>query len=270
MAALPDCNELVPAITQLRWYHTIDLGGGVTTPGRYDHRPIVNALPWPDLRGLRCLDVGSRDGFFAFEMERRGAAEVVSLDIDDPSDVDFPGFRPPEDDIKHELDLGNRAFEFARAALGSRVQREMLSVYKLQPEAFGTFEFATLGTLLLHLRDPVRALSAVKTVLAGPLLLNEAIAPNLNVIRRRPVAEAVMPPGLPFWWCVNPGGLERLVNAAGFEVAARGRPYILRNGQGAQRPKLRHCFRRPFRDTLSNLIKMRGDLHYWLLARPMP
>jgi len=268
--ALRKSTEIVQQIAELRWYHTIDLPGGITTPGRYDHRPIVNALPWPDLRGVRCLDVGSRDGFFAFEMERRGASEVVSLDIDDPSEVDFPTFRPPREEIRHELSAGNRAFEVARAALGSGVRRELRSVYKLRPEAVGTFEFAVLGTLLLHLRDPVGALSAVRTVLHGPLLLNEAISPSLDVVRSRPLAEPVMPPGLPFWWSVNSRCLERIVEAAGFDVVVTSRPYLLRNGPGAPRSELRRCFRWPIRDTVRNLMQLRGDLHCWILARPIP
>src|SRR3954454_2123419 len=81
----------MPADADLRWYHTLDLPGGVVTPGEYDLRPIAGRLPWPQsLQGLRCLDVGSRDGFYAFEMERRGAVEVVSLDVDDPSAYHLP------------------------------------------------------------------------------------------------------------------------------------------------------------------------------------
>jgi hypothetical protein len=171
--------------------------------------------------------------------------------------------------VKHELDAGNRAFEVARAALESRVRREILTVYELGPDAFGTFDFATLGTLLLHLRDPVGALSAIKTVLRGPLLLNEAINPSFDVIRRRPVAEALMSPGLPFWWLVNPRGLKQLVRASGFEVVASGRPYILPNGPGAARQELLRCFRRPFRDIPRNLVQLRGDLHCWVMAQPM-
>src|SRR3546814_5901121 len=67
-------------VDRLPWYHTIDLGNGVVTPGEYDHRPAVRHVPLPDrLDGLRCLDVGTHDGFWAFEMERRGAAEVVEI-----------------------------------------------------------------------------------------------------------------------------------------------------------------------------------------------
>src|SRR5215218_3870955 len=72
------------------WYHTIDLAAGVTTPGWFDLRPVVDQMPWPDVRGKRCLDVGTYDGFLAFEMERRGAAEVVATDISDPSGWDLP------------------------------------------------------------------------------------------------------------------------------------------------------------------------------------
>ena len=43
------------------------------------------------LRGKRCLDVGTYDGFWAFEMERRGAAEVVAVDVLDHARWDWPG-----------------------------------------------------------------------------------------------------------------------------------------------------------------------------------
>ena len=55
------------------WYHTLELPGGIVTPGWFDLRGVVDRLPWPDVRGKRCLDVGTYDGFYAFELERRGA-----------------------------------------------------------------------------------------------------------------------------------------------------------------------------------------------------
>src|SRR5947208_11898412 len=65
------------------WYHTIDVEPGVTTPGWFDLRHILDRLPWPDVQGKRCLDIGTFDGFFAFELERRGAAQVVAADIEE-------------------------------------------------------------------------------------------------------------------------------------------------------------------------------------------
>src|ERR1700678_4471248 len=61
-------------------YHTIELPGGVTTPGQSDLRKQARRLLPADLRGKRALDVGTFDGFWAFELERRGA-EVVAIDI---------------------------------------------------------------------------------------------------------------------------------------------------------------------------------------------
>jgi hypothetical protein len=63
------------------WYHTLELGDGIVTRGMFDHRPVLRHYPLPeDLSGLRCLDVGTMDGFWAFEMEHRGAREVVAVD----------------------------------------------------------------------------------------------------------------------------------------------------------------------------------------------
>lgn len=255
-------------VDALRWYHTIELPGGVVTPGEYDLRRASARLPWPSLEGKRCLDVGSRDGFYAFEMERRGAASVVSLDIDDPRLIDFPRQRPPDAGIRAELEAGNRAFEFARAALGSQVERRYETLYELDRDAVGAFDFAVVGTLLIHLRDPVAALRAVRGVLDGPLLLNEGVRLGIDAFRRTPLAELWMGED-PFWWSFNLAGLRRVVEAGGFRVTAAGSPYLIANGRGTRRPAVRECLRRPFRHVPSRLLLRRGAPHVWLLAEPV-
>jgi tRNA (mo5U34)-methyltransferase len=73
------------------WYHSIELAPGQVTPGWFDTRAAAAKVPLPErLDGKRCLDVGTWDGFWAFEMERRGADEVVALDIDDADGWDWP------------------------------------------------------------------------------------------------------------------------------------------------------------------------------------
>ena len=72
------------------WYHTIELPGGLVTNGVYDHRPLVPHYGLPEnLSGRRALDVGTADGFWAFELERRGA-EVTALDVERLSELDLP------------------------------------------------------------------------------------------------------------------------------------------------------------------------------------
>ncbi|HEX4863507.1 MAG TPA: hypothetical protein VFV02_05520, partial [Acidimicrobiales bacterium] len=44
------------------WYHTMDIVSGVATPGWFDLRPVVDQMPWPDVKGKRCLDIGTFDG----------------------------------------------------------------------------------------------------------------------------------------------------------------------------------------------------------------
>src|SRR5271156_6355850 len=74
------------------WYHTIDLGDGLITPGLYDYRDTIGAFGFPEnMTGMTVLDVGSASGFFAFEFERRGA-RVISVELPSLRDLDrFPG-----------------------------------------------------------------------------------------------------------------------------------------------------------------------------------
>ena len=252
--------ELSDRVTALRWYHTLELPGGVVTPGEYDLRGVSEGLPWPDLTGLRCLDVGGRDGFYAFAMEQRGAREVVSIDLDDPAGIDFPGPRPPVEAIQAELDAGNAAFALAREALGSAVQRRHISVYDLSEDAVGRFDFAVLGTLLLHLRNPVGALMAVRGV-TDRLLVNDAVQPSRS---SQPLARFAPTPHEPFWWLFNRPALLRAVEAAGFAVEQASRPYPVPWGPGRPAPSL-------LGGGLGELRRRaqmrRGAPHVWVLAR---
>lgn len=68
------------------WWHSIDLGDGVVTPGRKaDGQELflegeLMALQLPDLKGKTVLDIGTWDGYYAFSAEHLGASHVVALD----------------------------------------------------------------------------------------------------------------------------------------------------------------------------------------------
>jgi SAM-dependent methyltransferase len=64
------------------WFHTfaLDAAHGLYTSGvARDHRYRVPFFP-ASFAGLRVLDVGTFDGFYAFLAEHRGAARVVAVD----------------------------------------------------------------------------------------------------------------------------------------------------------------------------------------------
>ena len=79
----PDAiKDLQEQADKLSWYHTIDLGNGIVTPGVYDLRSLLQYYGIPEsLAGKAVLDIGTASGFFAFEFERRGASVVVATDV---------------------------------------------------------------------------------------------------------------------------------------------------------------------------------------------
>lgn len=217
------------------WYHTLELPDGVVTPGWFDLRQNTGRLPWPEVAGKRCLDVATYDGFYAFELERRGAAEVVAIDIPSHEEWDWP----PTMRARGANALGvlagekGHGFEVARRALSSGVQKRTMNVYDLRPEAVGRFDVVVCGSLLLHLRDPVRALEAIRSVCDGAFLSIEAVSLPLTVLqRRRPAAQLSTEDRECQWWKVNVAGHSRLVEMAGFDVLGTVGPFSEAFGAG--------------------------------------
>jgi tRNA (mo5U34)-methyltransferase len=232
-------GSLAARVGELRWYHTLELPGGVITPGWFDHRGVVDRVPLPaSLAGMRCLDVGTFDGFWAFEMERRGAAQVLAIDVADPAEWDWP--HGSTDATREAVVAGQvlgEGFALARAALASDVERRALSVYELSPEEVGSFDLVHVGSLLLHLRDPVGALERVRSVCAGELVLADAVDPRLERWGRRRPRATLDGRGRPWWWRPNAAALARMAQAAGFELKEG--PRRLRIPYGAGGPASR-------------------------------
>lgn len=263
--------RLARQIEALDWYHTLELAPGIVTPGWFDTRGVVARLPLPDaLTGLRCLDVGTFDGFWAFELERRGAAEVVAIDLLDPKSWDWPAGSDPAVVVQiGERKARGAGFELARAALGSCVQRLERSVYDLDPRSDGLFDFVYVGSLLLHLRDPVAALDRIRSVCSGRLLLVDAIDPWLTRRHpRRPLA-TLDGRGRPWWWKPNLACLERMLRSAGFELVEPALRLTMPAGVAVPRvaPTPRLLSSAAGRDAY--LLAHRGDPHAAMLARPL-
>ena len=228
-------QSLQQQIRAERWYHTIDLPDGSSTEGVFDTRATSSHLPWPArVRAGRCLDVGTCDGFWAFDMERRGAVEVVAIDVGHPHDVDLTWEARCAADAVARVPGGTRAgrrFTLARKVLDSQVARLECSVYDLDPAVHGQFDVVFLGTLLVHLQDPIRALERVRAVCAGEIILVECVDAFLDLFGRR-VAAARLSPAPGQWWRTNTQGLTRALEIAGFEVLSISRPFLTPFGAG--------------------------------------
>ncbi len=256
------------------WYHTLELPGGTVTPGWFDLRGQVDRLPWPDVRGKRCLDVATYDGFYAFELERRGAAEVIATDISDHESWDWPApirAQAGEQLAKLAGEKG-RGFEVAHQLLSSNVEKRELNVYDLSPEELGMFDVVICGSLLLHLRDPVRALEAIRSVCHGWFLSIEAVSLTLTaLLPRRPAAELSSDDNRCQWWTANAAGHRRMVEVAGFEVVEARRPVC--EPFGAGHPARAAGYRRDPRALATSACQRlltggEGVPHAAVLARP--
>lgn len=209
------------------WYHTMELAPGVVTPGHVDIRHLPPGVLPASLAGRRALDVGTFDGFWAFALERRGA-DVVALDVPSLESAEWPPVHRERLEAEmraRDVELG-RGFRIAAQALGSSVRRIECPVGALDAEAIGgAVDFAFLGALLLHLRDPVGALERVRGVLApgGRLTILEPIAPVLSLLApRRPLARFDVLRSDFNWWGANVACMEAWLRTAGFTHTARG------------------------------------------------
>jgi tRNA (mo5U34)-methyltransferase len=252
------------------WYHTMELAPGLVTPGWFDLRPIVDAMPWPDVSGKRCLDVGTYDGFLAFELERRGAAQVVATDIGDPSDWDWPLIKRERGVQAVTSEAGDKTgigFDIASRALDSSVDRLEASVYDLDRKETGGFDVVVCGSLLLHLRDPVRALEAIRGVCDGAFLSAETVSLPLTLLHRRKPAAELKGDRNCQWWIPNVAGHRRMLETAGFRIDRDPRLYAIPFGPG--HPASAHPLRRARRHTLTKLVAGRvGVPHHAALATP--
>ena len=222
--------SLADRAKEIDWYHTLELAPGVVTPGMFDLRGDVGKYGLPDrLDGQRVLDVGTWDGFWAFELERRGAAEVVALDVDYARDFDLPPRRRAS--MLSEEQRG-QGFRLAKEAFDSKVERVGCSIYHAIPEDLGTFDFVFCGSVLIHLRDQLLALERIAGLTSGTFLSVEAYDPVLNVIPfpvalfRWPRDRAVV------FWEPSARTWTQMLEFAGFDHVARKSRFRLKAREG--------------------------------------
>jgi tRNA (mo5U34)-methyltransferase len=219
--SLPDAEaqEVLESIVGIEWYHTIELPHNVATPGFVDHRPQLRLYGLPeDMRGVRALDVATYDGFWAFEMERRGA-EVVAIDIGTWADFDIPrAFLAEAEESGTSRKKTGDGFWAAHKLKESKVKRHIMSVYELSPSKLGTFDVVFLSDLLLHLRDPQRALEGVCSVVGegGMAIIGDVYNPRLEGFRDLTLTEFASF-GEYVWWLPSTSTLKAMMNLAGFK-----------------------------------------------------
>jgi tRNA (mo5U34)-methyltransferase len=137
----------------------------VFVPGNNPVEHLCDLVQLPaDLTGKRVLDVGAWNGCFSFECERRGAAEVVAVSLEDPAETGF--------DRLHRQ-------------LGSRVRYVNGSAYALSPHELGTFDVILFLGVLYHLRYPLLAIDRLRSVSRGEIFVETHVIDHHPWLRGR-------------------------------------------------------------------------------------
>jgi tRNA (mo5U34)-methyltransferase len=146
-------TDQLERMKKIKWWHRIDLGDGIITPGCTDPLPKLAYSKLPEkMDGMRVLDIGAWDGWWSFECERRGAKKVVALD-------------------QWQFDTGSQGIELAIEVLQSDVNIIQLDAHKITQAVVGNFDLVICLGVLHHLKSPLEVLERIVNVCSGTLIL---------------------------------------------------------------------------------------------------
>ena len=161
---LSEAKELIAQVPH--WHHAFEIFPGLITPGSYDPNILLEKLRLPaDLRGVRALDIGTSDGFFALQLARRNA-EVVAID-----------YRKKTDHGYHVMEALNDV----------DIEYHRLNLYEIAPRILGEFDIILFMGVLYHLPDMLRALHLIRQCCRGTLFVEthseNEFCPNIAAAR---------------------------------------------------------------------------------------
>ena len=137
--SMNEIKEMIDSVPV--WHHRIELAPGIFTPAIQQTQDLLASIDFPkDMSGFRVLDLGARDGFFSFECEKRGAAEVIAVD-----------YTPAE----------LTGFGVASKILNSKVKWLTANVYRIHELNLGKFDLILFLGVIYHLRNPYLAIDRI-------------------------------------------------------------------------------------------------------------
>jgi tRNA (mo5U34)-methyltransferase len=232
---VPERQDIHSSVEQLRWFHRIDLGDGIVTPGEDESERKLAQIRLPArLDGWSVLDIGAWDGFFSFEAERRGAARVVAVDPE--------CWRPPE--WGPDGWGTQRPFQLARRALGSAVEAVDIDLQDISPASIGEFDLVLFLGVFYHLPDPWLVLRRAASVCKRMMIIETHA--DLQDLRRPAMAfyPGAVEGDPSNWWGPNGALLRAMLAHEGFgrvDVVSESRPRRL------ARAAVRRARGRPYR-----------------------
>jgi len=204
-------DRLEKLIESAQWFHAIDFGDGLISPGRFRQRlppnytlfGVFELLRRLELRGATVVDVGTMDGLVAFVMARLGAARVIATDL-----------------------APRATFEAARDALTLDVDyRVPLSASALPESLDERADVIVMAGVLYHVFDPLAVLEACRRSIkhAGWLIVETSYLFDEGAARMsfNPAdlgARGIDRPNV--FWRPSRSALEGMLQLVGFDPVA--------------------------------------------------
>lgn len=213
------------------WYHSYYFDNGFIQQGDYDIGLDVADYRFPqDMSGMSVLDIGGGSGWFAAYFEQRGARVTVT-DARGYCDFDVFG-RDSYADVASEKPAPDRLLPDGRAVYYSPVSKGLwimkdilrlkteyvnARVYEICPGLFAgsKFDLVFMGSILMHLRDPIGALRAAHSVCNHLLIATTYMSFTMPL--EKPVMRMRENAGDGIgWWVPNRRCLVQWLKGAGF------------------------------------------------------
>lgn len=189
------------------WFHKIDVGHGVRTPGTRDCAEKLKTLNLPeDLTDWSVLDIGANDGFYSFECEERGAASVLA--------TDYPHWTGDVEYVEESRPARKAHFETARELRGSSVLDMTISVYNLDPKELGTFNLVMMYGVLYHLVHITVGLEKAIQMADKLIVVESAMYSNTLSLS---TPHMIYTPGPTSWWYPSPECIKGMMLQFGCE-----------------------------------------------------
>lgn len=162
-------EELQALIANLgTWMYRFDLGYGVQTALHDEYLDVVHRTRWqmilPELKrrfdgrwsAIRALDSACNEGWFAFEVAKLGAKEIVGFDA-------------------REVNI--RKAQLVQAQIGAEnISFHVDDIFNVSPERYGEFELVLCLGLMYHLENPMGALRRLRAVTREMLVIDTEVA----------------------------------------------------------------------------------------------
>ena len=188
------------------WFHSINLGDGIVTPGLKTRTEIsreADAIFGPiSLHNRSVVDIGAWNGCFTVEAKRRGASRIMAVDADAWAD---PAMR------------GKETFDLVMSRLGIEVETRLIDIQTASVDTVGHFQVVLFLGVFYHLFDPIAALKCVAAITEEVLVLETHL--ELQDVEKPAMA---FYPGSELngdasnWWAPNRAAIEALLKTVGF------------------------------------------------------